>query len=119
MDIDPRLTAIATSQPDPMLFEKEQPRRVKPLLYVYRVRLTGLHLMKTGRVEANLLRLNEDAKLPYINDLVARKLAGPEQSQLPDTDWSFHECEYNRLRLDLEQAGKDTSLSDRSSCDDA
>jgi predicted nucleotidyltransferase len=101
------------------LFEKEQPRRVKPLLYVYRVLLTGLHLMKTGRVEANLLRLNEDAQLPYINDLVARKLAGPEQSQLPDTDWSFHEREYNRLRLDLEQAGKDTSLSDRSSCDGA
>ena len=32
------------------LFEKEQPRRVKPLLYVYRVLLTGIHLMRTGRV---------------------------------------------------------------------
>src|SRR5262245_6313986 len=27
------------------LFEKEQPRRVKPLLYVYRVLLTGIHMM--------------------------------------------------------------------------
>src|ERR671921_1899888 len=52
------------------LFEKEQPRRVKPLLYVYRVLLTGIELMRTGQIEANLLRLNEDFKLPYLNELV-------------------------------------------------
>ena len=45
------------------LFEKENPPRVKPLLYVYRVLLTGIHLMQTGVIEANLLRLNETAKL--------------------------------------------------------
>ena len=28
------------------LFDKERPRRVKPLLYVYRVLLTGIHLMR-------------------------------------------------------------------------
>ena len=39
------------------LFEKEQPRRVKPLLYVYRVLLTGIHLMRTGSIEANLVTL--------------------------------------------------------------
>ena len=41
------------------LFQKETPPRVKPLLYVYRVLLTGIHLMRTGEVEANLVRLNE------------------------------------------------------------
>ena len=30
------------------LFEKEHPRRVKPLLYVYRVLLTGIHLIARG-----------------------------------------------------------------------
>ena len=30
------------------LFRKEDPPRVKPLLYVYRVLLTGIHLMRTG-----------------------------------------------------------------------
>jgi predicted nucleotidyltransferase len=34
------------------LFSKERPRRVKPLLYVYRVLLTGIHLMRTGEIEA-------------------------------------------------------------------
>src|SRR6202007_1488220 len=36
------------------LFEKENPPRVKPLLYVYRVLLTGTHLMQTGVAAANL-----------------------------------------------------------------
>jgi hypothetical protein len=80
------------------LFDKERPRRVKPLLYVYRVLLTGIHLMRTGEVEANLVTLNEDLKLPYIADLVARKLAGPEKSKLDDADIAFHEKEYQRLR---------------------
>src|SRR4051812_29587456 len=39
------------------LFAKESPPRVKPLLYVYRVLLTGIHLMRSGEVEANLLTL--------------------------------------------------------------
>ena len=60
------------------LFLKTSPRRVKPLLYVYRVLLTGIHLMRTGEVEANLVTLNEEFRLNYMADLVARKLAGPE-----------------------------------------
>src|SRR3954452_14308063 len=51
------------------LFEKENPPRVKPLLYVYRVLLTGIHLMRTGEVQANLRCLNEGFKLPYIPEL--------------------------------------------------
>src|SRR2546422_8077230 len=66
------------------LFDKERPRRVKPLLYVYRVLLTGIHLIRTGEVEANLAKLNEEFRLPYIADLVSRKLAGPEKSRLED-----------------------------------
>lgn len=61
------------------LFEKENPPRVKPLLYVYRVLLTGIHLMQTGVVEANLGRLNETAKLPYLDDLIQRKVTGAEK----------------------------------------
>ena len=90
------------------LFEKERPRRVKPLLYVYRVLLTGIHLMRTGTIQANLVTLNEEFRLPYIPDLVARKLAGPEKSTLDDADMAFHEQEYQRLRGVL-QAAHDAS----------
>jgi predicted nucleotidyltransferase len=86
------------------LFHKETPPRVKPLLYVYRVLLTGIHLMRTGEVEANLVQLNDGARLPYIDDLVERKLAGPERSTLPEADLAFHEAEYYRLVAELKAA---------------
>ncbi len=86
------------------LFEKERPRRVKPLLYAYRVLLTGIHVMRTGEVEANLVQLNGEARLDHVDDLIARKLAGPEQSALDDGDVAFHRSEYERLRAGLEAA---------------
>ena len=85
------------------LFRKEEPPKVKPLLYVYRVLLTGIHLMRTGEVEANLLALNETAKLSYIDELVERKLAGPEKGRLDEADIQFHEREYERLVVELEE----------------
>jgi uncharacterized protein len=92
------------------LFEKESPQRVKPLLYVFRVLLTGIHLMRTGQIEANLLRLNEEYRLPYIPDLVARKLAGPERSALEDRDLADFQAEYQRLRGVLELAYQASKL---------
>ncbi|NLS97663.1 MAG: nucleotidyltransferase domain-containing protein [Planctomycetaceae bacterium] len=92
------------------LFQKDHPPKVKPLLYVYRVLLTGIHLMRTGQVEANLLRLNEDAKLPYIGELVERKMAGGERSKLTDADLTFHQREYERLVSGLEEAFRQSQL---------
>jgi len=86
------------------LFEKERPRRVKPLLYVYRVLLAGIHLMQTGEVEANLVKLNEKFQLSYIPDLIDRKLAGEEKSVLEDTDIEFYQQERDRLINILEDA---------------
>ncbi len=92
------------------LFEKEHPRRVKPLLYVYRVLLTGIHLMRTGEIEANLARLNEEFRLPFIDDLIARKLAGLEQAHLEEGDLPFLQREYERLRGELEDAYRSSRL---------
>lgn len=86
------------------LFENENPPRVKPLLYVYRVLLTGIHLMQTGVVEANLVRLNETARLPYLDELIQRKVAGAETERLTEADLDFHRAECARLREKLQQA---------------
>lgn len=101
------------------LFEKERPQRVKPLLYVYRVLLTGINLMQTGIVEANLARLNEEFKLSYIPDLIARKVEGGEKSFLDNADMTFHLSEYDRLRGELEQASLTSSLPEAPSGKDA
>ncbi len=84
------------------LFQKEDPPRVKPLLYVFRVLLTGIHLMRTGIVEANLNRLNEEYELPYIPELIERKTRGTERQTLEQAEVSFYENEYDLLRKRLE-----------------
>lgn len=98
------------------LFRKEEPPRVKPLLYVYRVLLTGIHLVKSGEIEANLLTLNESAKLPYIDELVERKRSGPEKGKLDAADVAFHEKEYLRLVAALEAAGEASTLPEQPNC---
>jgi uncharacterized protein len=80
------------------------------MLYVLRVLLTGIHLMRTGEVEANLVTLNAHAKLAYVDELVARKLAGPEQGTLSMADIMFYEAEYARLRTKLQAAFDASSL---------
>lgn len=92
------------------LFQKADAPHVKPLLYVYRVLLTGIHLMRTGEIEANLVRLNEGARLPYIPDLIDRKTSGPEKGQLEQADLAFHQREYERLRAELQQAFDESKL---------
>lgn len=92
------------------LFQKEDPPHVKPLLYVYRVLLTGIHLMRTGEVQANLGRLNESFKLAYIPELIERKVSGTEKGRLEKADLGFHQREFERLRAELEQAYQDSTL---------
>ena len=104
------------------LFDKERPRRVKPLLYVFRVLLTGVHLMRTGSVEANLRVLNEEFGLDYLPGLIDRKLHGPERSTLDDADMDFYRGEYERLRALLEESSQSSTLpetpSSRAALDD-
>lgn len=101
------------------LFQKEDPPRVKPLLYVYRVLLTGLHLMRTGELEPNLILLNEESRLSYIPELIERKLEGSERSTLDAADMEFHGREYQRLVGELEQAMETTSLPEKPSSGEA
>jgi predicted nucleotidyltransferase len=92
------------------LFSKEDPPRAKPLLYVYRVLLTGIHLMRTGEVNANLTDLNAIYRLPFIDELIQAKATGSEAVRLSDADLAFHRGEYERLIRELEEAGEQSSL---------
>lgn len=96
------------------LFQKSDPPHVKPLLYVYRVLLTGIHLMRTGEVEANLVRLNEDAGLPQLSELIARKTGGPELGTIDSADLRLHAAEYERLRGQLQSAFERSLLPESS-----
>jgi hypothetical protein len=98
---------------------KKKPIRVKPLLYTFRVLLTGIHLMRTGEVEANLVRLNEDFSLPFLPDLLARKIDGAEKATLEGADLSFFGREVELLTACLEIDMQDSTLPEAPSAFEA
>jgi len=91
------------------LIAKEQPKRAKPVLYAYRVLMTGIHLLRTGEVEANLLRLNEHFGFGFLGELIARKVTA-ENIALGEVDWSFHEARLTNLAAELDRAFAESKL---------
>jgi len=77
---------------------------VKHLLYAYRVLLTGIHLMQTGEVVANVQVLNERFRLHEIDDLIARKRTGAEKMALEQRDRVQHGTLLDRLERELQDA---------------
>ena len=104
------------------LFEKESPPRVKPLLYVYRVLLTGIHLMRTGEVEANLPSLlNEPGAPGYLPGLIEAKIAGEHRrvDTLADAVPAEHlDRDLDDLLRQLDQAQSSTDLPEDCDAED-
>jgi predicted nucleotidyltransferase len=94
------------------LFQKEEPKRIKPLLYTFRVLMTGIYLMQTGKVEANLVTLNRIFQIPQLDSLVDCKVRGSEQATITDRDLPFLTQEFTRLFGQLEAEQARTSLPD-------
>lgn len=99
------------------LFAKEAPQRVKPLLYVYRVLLTGIHLLRTGEVLADLSVLNESARLRHVDELLEQKRSGTEKVAATAIDVPFHEREYGRLVEVLHAAAAASTLPEEPGVD--
>jgi predicted nucleotidyltransferase len=83
---------------------------IKHLLYAYRVLLTGIHLMDTGEVVANLPELNRRFELSYVDGLVERKRLGSEAMRLDDADVAEHERNLDQLEALLLEAHANSSL---------
>ena len=50
--------------------------------------------MRTGEVQANLIALNEEFRLVYLQELIDRKTSGAEHSVLERHEPEFHQREY-------------------------
>jgi predicted nucleotidyltransferase len=92
------------------LLAQEDPPRVKTVLYLYRVLLTGIHLLRTGEVEANLPRLLEARQVPGVDDLIARKRAGTERGTLATGELAAHEARFAALHAALDEADRGSHL---------
>jgi predicted nucleotidyltransferase len=83
---------------------------VKHLLYAYRVLLSGIHLMRTGEVEANITSLNDAFRLAHVDELVKRKREGAEKMKLDPAEIAVHDGFLDQLEQQLADAHDASSL---------
>ena len=89
----------------------EKTGELKPALYTLRVLLTGIHLMRTGELVADLRRLWPGAGLPYVPELMAAKAAGEHHKLTPQLVSADRLTEdVARLTATLHEAQDTTSL---------
>jgi uncharacterized protein len=89
---------------------KDPAPTAKAVLYLFRVVMTGLHLLRTGEVEANILKLNEIYRLPFIPDLVARKTGGTEKGRLQPGEFQTLLNAAKALEAQLDRASESSHL---------
>ncbi|GLY97973.1 nucleotidyltransferase domain-containing protein [Actinoplanes sp. NBRC 103695] len=87
----------------------ERTGELKPALYLLRVLLTGIHLMHTGEVVADLRSLNGPA---YVPELIAAKRAA-EHGPFPADVRTALAADVPRLRAELEAARDASRLPDK------
>ena len=92
---------------------------VKHLLYAYRVLLSGIHLMRSGEVTANITVLNEAFRLAPVEALVQRKREGAEKMRLEAGEIAEHDRVLDQLELQLAQAHERSALPEEPTTKDA
>ncbi len=92
------------------MFQSENPPRVKPLLYTFRVLLTGIHLMRSGELNANLEELNADFQVARVDELIQLKRTTKEKITLSNADFDYFSSEFERLMGELGRAEKESKL---------
>ncbi|MFE1882127.1 nucleotidyltransferase domain-containing protein [Streptomyces diastatochromogenes] len=98
------------------LFEKTG--ELKPLLYTFRVLLTGVHLMRSGEVQAHLPTLLEQVDAPgYLPELMAAK--AEREHGTTDIGHARVEADVERLHAVLDAAQAASALPDAPSAHDA
>ncbi|SED74072.1 DNA polymerase beta superfamily protein [Streptomyces sp. KS_5] len=98
------------------LFEKTG--ELKPLLYTFRALLTGVHLMRSGEVQAHLPTLLGEVDAPgYLPELIEAKAA--REHGAADVDHARVAADVERLHGVLEEAQAASALPDAPAAHDA
>lgn len=98
------------------LFEKTG--ELKPLLYTFRVLLTGIHLMRSGEVQPHLPTLIGEVDAPgYVPELITAK--AEQEHGAADVDHARVAADVERLRGALDEAQAASALPDAPTVHDA
>ncbi|WP_428955608.1 nucleotidyltransferase domain-containing protein [Streptomyces sp. cg35] len=96
----------------------EKTRELKPLLYAFRVLLTGVHLMRSGEVQAHLPTLLGELTAPaYLPDLIEAKAAAEHGGA--DVEHARVAADIEALHAELDAAQTASKLPDEPHAHDA
>lgn len=90
--------------------DKDGAPRLKTVLYAYRVALTGVHLLRTGELVADLGTLAPAYGFHDVSDLIARKRAGAERGELLPGEDAAHRGRWAELEHALHEAERSSPL---------
>jgi predicted nucleotidyltransferase len=98
-------------------YQKDETIPIKHLLFCYRQLMSGIYLMRTGEVEANIVHLQDRLStpfIPYFTELLERKREGCELTALFPQRAAFEQfkAQYVVLQTTLEDAADTSSLPD-------
>ena len=85
---------------------------VKEILYGYRVALTGIHLLRSGEIQAHLPTLLQLLPQGGVDGLIERKRAGQEKALLSADLRGYHLAELRRLEGQLQEEFDNSHLPD-------
>jgi hypothetical protein len=91
-------------------YERSESHSVKPLLYAYRVLMTGCVLLREQVVEANLQALNRRFGYRFLDELVERKRSAEWIGVADDRDYTR---ELERLEAELDRAYAESTLPEQ------
>lgn len=92
------------------LMRRRPDKQVKILLYIFRVLMTGIHLARTGKVEPNIVILNETFRLPFIDELVAQKVGREHSALAGGRPLKYFQRQYEAMLRQLEECRGRTKL---------
>lgn len=90
--------------------ERGAPPRAKSLLYAYRVALTGVHLLRTGELLADLRQLAPRYGYESALSLIRFKVEGAEKGAVPPDIDAEHRRAWDSLERDLQSALEQSPL---------
>lgn len=91
------------------LMAKSQPT-AKAVLYAYRVLLTGIHVLSSSRIEANLKKLLAEYPQSGVQELIDMKVEGGEKDVLEPSLLATHQAALEKLEEGLDQAYQESKL---------
>ncbi len=89
---------------------KAELKKAKPMLYIYRVLLSGIHLLRAGELVVNLSQNCVEYGYPDVLELIAHKQQTTEATSISKNEFQHHQSRWEELNDKLNSTYQESSL---------